>query len=189
MYIVISFVVSLIIGVAGYFLVVKERIGPKCPQCPPPEEWSKCDENNKKTRTNYSCGKDTNYECKGYKEEELCKTSISAQGKNGLGVTVSPTKDKYIEGIITVSIDSLPSNSGEVIVLLSPKDEKLTDNPYLTPGVFIKYLEPQKGQSVEIDTRGVSNGEYKLDILVEPKTQTEAVSWSDLIQIPFVVEN
>ena len=44
----------------------------KCPPCPGPTPWSEC-VNGKRTRINYVCSAETNYECKMIVEEEPCE--------------------------------------------------------------------------------------------------------------------
>lgn len=53
----------------GYFAI--GVTGSQCPTCPKPEEWSECT-NGTKTRINYRCDKETNYECKSYTEKRSC---------------------------------------------------------------------------------------------------------------------
>jgi len=45
----------------------------KCPSCPPPGEWSDC-VNGTRTRTNYKCSEETNFQCVAYEEVAPCKT-------------------------------------------------------------------------------------------------------------------
>jgi len=42
----------------------------KCPSCPQPEEWSTCI-NSQKTRTNYKCSAETEYECVSYTQRYM----------------------------------------------------------------------------------------------------------------------
>ncbi|UCD02744.1 MAG: hypothetical protein JSV63_03075, partial [Candidatus Aenigmatarchaeota archaeon] len=44
------------------------QAGPQCPTCSNPSTWSECDANAVKTRTNYKCSEDTEYECESYTE-------------------------------------------------------------------------------------------------------------------------
>ncbi|MCX6821341.1 MAG: hypothetical protein NTW30_01040 [Candidatus Aenigmarchaeota archaeon] len=43
----------------------------QCPTCPNPSTWSDC-LNDKKSRTNYKCDQNTNYECQSFTETEDC---------------------------------------------------------------------------------------------------------------------
>lgn len=190
-YIVIAIVVTAGIGTFVYFFLLKGKLGPSCPVCSPPGEWSRCDESYKKTRNNYKCSEETGFKCESYIEESICETSISLHGNVGLDITISPTKDKYVKGNVTVSINAIPIDSGRLMVMLSPKGVELTDNPYLTPGVIVQYLEPVSGQNVTINTKRVDDGEYNIVVAVANPNQdsAEKTPWVDFVQTELVVEN
>jgi len=44
-----------------------------CPTCPTPSNWTEC-VNGQKSRTKYKCDETTDYECKTFKETEVCAT-------------------------------------------------------------------------------------------------------------------
>ncbi len=51
----------------------------ECPTCPEPSAWSECVDGIK-TRTNYKCSAETNYQCQSYTEEEECEVQEEAAG-------------------------------------------------------------------------------------------------------------
>src|SRR3989338_2116561 len=88
--------------------------GPKCPQCPDPNSWSKCNDQAIKTRTNYKCSAETNYACQSYEETANCKTEMILKGNKGLDVMVSPTLDETVvnNGVYNLGIMTTVNPSG-----------------------------------------------------------------------------
>ena len=161
--------------------------GPKCPQCPDPNSWSKCNDQAIKTRTNYKCNAETNYACQSYGETANCETEMVLKGNKGLNVVVSPTLDETVKGIIEVSVNSIPSEGTKIWAMLTPQGMGQVEDPFKEPNVIIQIVDARAGQSVFLDTTKVKNGVYNLGIMttVNPK----GGPWTDVVQTQLIIEN
>jgi len=109
----------------------------------------------------------------------------------GLDVIVSPAEGKKLKGVITVKINSIPENTGQIMVMLTPQNMPQTDNPFAEPNVIIQVAEPSDNE-VLIDTTGVENGVYNLGITAEKPEALKGEGespWLAVVQTQVIVGN
>ena len=106
----------------------------KCPVCPEPSQWSFC-VNNTKTRTNYKCSKETNYECIDYTEFSEC---------DGKDHELTLTKILSLAAVDAVNPCALAVLSLMLIAIITYNPRKkrriLLAGLAFTVSVFIMYL-------------------------------------------------
>ena len=156
---IIGGVIILIIVFVGIILI--SFSGSKCPKCPEIGSYSECNEEAIKTRINYKCDELTNFECESYTEEKSCITEINLKGSIGiLDVTIAPTIDEKVKGIITIETTTVPSNTQLVAVGLSGES-----SPPLGPGIeFLSASNINGVWKLIIDTKEYENGVYSIGI-------------------------
>ncbi len=107
----------------------------KCPSCPNPSEWSECI-NGTKTRTNYKCGKETNYQCIAYTEIAECQV--------GMKESLTLAKIVSLAAVDAVNPCALAVLTLMLIAILTynPKKKRniLLAGLAFTTSVFIMYL-------------------------------------------------
>ncbi len=184
---VLALLVIAVLSVAAVSGCVSQ--GQSCPQCPSPSAWSSCNADAQKTRTSYMCGEETSYQCESYVEQEACKTALSLAGQNGLSVTLSPTVDETVNGIIKATLETVPPDVTKVWVMMTPQgwQPEEGEDPFTSPNVILQVEDAVAGKSVYVDTEKVENGVYTLGVMVT--SNPSGAPWTDVVQTQLVVQN
>ena len=165
--------------------------GPSCPTCPNPGGWSSCTEEGMKTRTNYKCGEETNYECESYTEEKACETEIKLKDKD-LEAIISPTLDETVKGIIKVEVVKAPEETNLMLVFLIPQGVDLSSG--MTAEESEQSIQAvdssgSDGWKTFLDTTKVDNGLYQVFIATQPADATEENPWAGMAGTQVIVNN
>ena len=121
--------------------------------------------------------------CSQKKESELNLVS------KGLDVTVAPVQDGRTAGMITVTINSIPSDADRVIVMLRPENEE-TGDPLTNPNILLESIAlPLSGQEVLLDTTTLANGPYTIVVTATCEEAPQDSPWIAVVQNPLIVEN
>ena len=115
------------------------------------------------------------------------QTEINLEN-NVLSVKIHPTEGNKISGIVTVTFESVPSEAGKILVMLSPQDMEHTDDPFSEPNVVAQFLEPDTKEAF-VDTTKVENGVYNLAVTVSPEVEREGYPWIAVVQTQVLVNN
>jgi len=138
--------------------------GPQCPECPGSSAWSGCNDDALKTRTNYQCSENTNFECQQYEETQQCSTEIRVKGRTGLSeMLITPTIEKNVQGIITVELTKTPEETQGVIFVL--QKGKITFEEGLGTGATMD-SDKTDGWSILYDTSEYENGLYEVAAII-----------------------
>jgi hypothetical protein len=162
--------------------------GPNCPTCPSPGGWSECSEEAMRTRTNYKCGEETNYECQSYTEEKACEIEIKLKNKD-LEAIISPTLDETVKDIIKVEVVKVPEETNLMLVFLIPQGVDLGSEMTAEESeqsIQIADSSGSDGWKVFLDTTKVDNGLYTIIIGTQPEDPPEE---NPLIGTQLIVEN
>lgn len=183
---IISLVIISVVLIVGIFIFLG---GKSCPECPQASSWSKCNQDAIKTRTNYKCSEETNYQCQSYIEESQCKTELPIKGAKGLDVVITPTLDELVKGTIKININSVPSNVEKIWIMMGPQGQQpqAGEDPFKMPNTIIQIEDATAGKIIFIDTAKVSNGVYNLGVMAT--NNPNGAPWEDVIQTQIVVEN
>ncbi|RLG20890.1 hypothetical protein DRN74_04075 [Candidatus Micrarchaeota archaeon] len=120
-------------------------------------------------------------------EMQQTKTEINLED-NGLKVKISPTEGKKISGIVTVTLESIPSEATKILVSLAPQG--FNGDPYSNPNVIIQWVDnPSNGQEILLDTTKVENGVYGIGVSATYEGAPESSPWMALVQTQVIVEN
>ncbi|RLJ03578.1 MAG: hypothetical protein DRP11_00320 [Candidatus Aenigmatarchaeota archaeon] len=115
------------------------------------------------------------------------KTEINLEN-NGLKVKISPTEDKKVSGVITVTLQSIPSETTKILVSMAPQGFK--GDLYSDPNVIIQWVEsPSVGQEILLDTTKVENGVYGIGVSATYEGAPESSPWIALVQTQVNVQN
>lgn len=170
-----------------------EPEGPSCPTCPDASNWSQCSDEAVKTRTNYRCGEDTDFECVNYRENMDCDTQLVVKGALGImDVTVSPTIEERVKGIIEVEAENVPEDANSVIFILAAQGVELSENMSeedLARMIREHDLGKEDGWKILFDTTAMENGLYNISVLVPNEDAPEHNPWFEYSVIQIVVDN
>ncbi len=120
-------------------------------------------------------------------EMQQTKTEINLED-NGLKVKISPTEGKKISGIVTVTLESIPSEATKILLSLAPQG--FNGDPYSNPNVIIQWVDnPSNGQEILLDTTKVENGVYGIGVSATYEGAPESSPWMALVQTQVIVEN
>jgi len=115
------------------------------------------------------------------------KTEINLEN-NGLKVKISPTEDKKVCGVITVTLENIPSKTTKILVSLAPQGFK--GDLYNDPNVIIQWIDqPSIGQEILLDTTKVENGVYGMGVSATYDGAPESSPWIALVQTQVNVQN
>ena len=115
------------------------------------------------------------------------KTEINLEN-NGLKVKISPTEDKKVSGVITVTLENIPSKTTKILVSLAPQGFK--GDLYNDPNVIIQWIDqPSIGQEILLDTTKVENGVYGMGVSATYDGAPESSPWIALVQTQVNVQN
>jgi len=180
-YLIVLMLIATIIFING--------CGKSCPQCPQPGVWSECNDNIIKTRANYRCGENTDYQCQSYTEELECKTQISLIGSKGLNAVLNPTLDEEVKGTIKLNINSVPSDVTNIWVMMGPQGQqpKPGEDPFKMPNTIIQIEDATIGKVIFLDTTKVENGVYTLGVMAT--SNPNGAPWTDVIQTQLIIKN
>ena len=107
---------------------------------------------------------------------------------NGLKVKISPTEDKKVSGVITVTLQNIPTKTTKILVSLAPQGFK--GDLYSDPNVIIQWVEePSIGQEILLDTTKVENGVYGIGVSATYEGAPESSPWIALVQTQVNVQN
>jgi putative hemolysin len=123
-----------------------------------------------------------------YRGECPKATEISLEN-NGLKVLISPVDGKKLKGIVAVKIESVPSGSSELLVMLSQQGITIND-PFNTPNVITQLAEPTATE-ILLDTSKVENGVYNIAVTAKKPEdiKDEKMPWLAVVQTQVAVEN
>jgi len=115
------------------------------------------------------------------------KTEINLEN-NGLKVKISPTEDKKVSGVITVTLEDIPGKTTKILVSLAPQGFK--GDLYNDPNVIIQWIDqPSIGQEILLDTTKVENGVYGIGVSATYDGAPESSPWIALVQTQVNVQN
>jgi len=115
------------------------------------------------------------------------KTEINLEN-NGLKVKISPTEDKKVSGVVTVTLQNIPSETTKMLVSMTPQGFK--GDLYNDPNVIIQWIEnPSAGQEILLDTTKVENGVYGIGVAATYEGAPESSPWIALVQTQVNVQN
>jgi len=115
------------------------------------------------------------------------KSDISLEN-NGLKVKISPTKDKEVSGVVSITLEGIPSEATSILVSLAPQGFK--GDLYSDPNVIIQWVsDPSVGQEILLDTTKVQNGIYGIGVSATYDEATESSPWIALVQTQVNVQN
>lgn len=157
--------------------------GAKCPECPEAGSYSECNNQAIKTRTDYRCSEATNFECRGFIEETQCATEIKLQGN--LDVTVKPSIDEKVRGIIKIEIKGIPKDTVNVAYWLEGGDL-----PPIGPerGPLLASEQGEVWMAM-IDTTQYKNGLYNIGIVSTNEEEEEDSPPTAYAQGQIVISN
>lgn len=181
--------VSLLIALVFVLLISGCTTGPQCPTCPNPSTWSECDANAVKTRTNYKCSEDTDYECESYTESQNCATEIRMTGQHGLDVVVTPTVEEKVKGTLKAEAVAVPENTIAVLLFVfagatdvgSASDEDML--------VKLADSSGSDGWKIFLETTELENGLHTLMFSSMSEMEDEASPWGDMVVTQIIVNN
>lgn len=200
--IIILVLVILLVAVVFYFTGQPEGVEgqengeenqKECPSiCPNPGTWSGCSEEGMKTRTNYGCSEETNYECEAYEEEMACKTEMAISGSNGLEAIITPTLDETVKGIIQVEAVAIPDGTESVVFFFFPGEISLDSD--MTEEELEKLVQEidsdgENGWKVFFDTEEVNDGLYKIVVAATYEGAPEEDPWLGFGYAQVIVKN
>jgi len=159
-------------------------------QCPNPGTWSECNTEGLKTRVNYECRGDTNYECIAYNETTPCDTSITVSNGD-LTMVISPTLDIVVSGTIKLETTSLPEATTSIVFMMYPQNEPINMETGLTSNQLFTsdQATPSTGWTKYIDTIGLSDGLYELAVLPTHESAPDGSPWLAVGQTQVIVKN
>ena len=115
------------------------------------------------------------------------KTEINLEN-NGLKVKISPTEDKKVSGVITVTLENIPSKTTKILVSLAPQGFK--GDLYNDPNVIIQWIDqPSIGQEILLDTTKIENGVYGIGVAATYDGAPESSPWIALVRTQVNVQN
>ena len=115
------------------------------------------------------------------------KTEINLEN-NGLEVKISPTEDKKVEGVVTVTLKNIPSKATKILVSMVPQGFK--GDLYQDPNVIIQWIDnPSAGQEILLDTTKLENGIYGIGVSATYEGAPESSPWIALVQTQVNVQN
>jgi len=115
------------------------------------------------------------------------KTEINLEN-NGLKVKISPTEDKKVSGVITVTLQKIPSKTTKILVSMAPQGFK--GGLYNDPNVIIQWIDnPSIGQEILLDTTKLENGVYGIGVSATYEGAPESSPWISLVQTQVNVQN
>jgi hypothetical protein len=160
-------IVVIVIVVIGIVALVMIGGGPKCPECPESGSYSQCNDQAIKTRTNYKCGEETNFECESFTEETQCATEIKLSGS--VDGTISPSIDEKVKGVIKVEVKNVPEGTKIVAYYLSGGNLPAIGTERM-PSLATDNGDVWVGM---IDTSEYENGLYDLAVVTNNKEALE----------------
>ncbi len=179
-------------GFSGCSALGTKTSGPTCPKCPLPSNWSTCNEELEKNRTNYACGADTNYTCQNYEEKQKCKTELTQKSRKGLQSRISPTLENTVKGIITVEAFDVPEGTDSVAFIMHPAE--VTLGPNMSAADLAKIIRHDDGDEGDgwksfFDTTKLKNGLYEMNIFPTYSGAPDEDPWLDKTSFQIFVEN
>lgn len=138
-----------------------------CPKCPEPGSYSECNDQAVKLRTNYRCSEVTDFQCESYAEEKQCATAIKLEGD--LDVTVKPTIEEKVKGIIKIEITGAPEDTTIVGYVLEGGDLP----PVSERGPSLASDQGEGVWRAMIDTTQYKNGLYNIGVMTSNKIDME----------------
>jgi len=115
------------------------------------------------------------------------KTEINLEN-NDLKVKISPTENKKVSGVISVTLQSIPSKTTKILVSMAPQGFK--GDLYNDPNVIIQWIEdPSIGQEILLDTTRLENGVYGIGVSATYAGAPESSPWIALVQTQVNVQN
>ncbi len=107
---------------------------------------------------------------------------------NGLKVKISPTDNKNVNGVVIVTLRSIPSKATKILVSMAPQGFK--GDLYNDPNVIIQWINnPSIGQEILLDTTKVENGVYGIGVSATYEGAPESSPWIALVQTQVNVQN
>jgi hypothetical protein len=165
------------------------QAGPQCPTCPNPSTWSECDANAVKTRTNYKCSEDTDYECESYTESYNCATEIRVTGQSGLEIVITPTLEEKVKGLMKLEAVGVPGDTSG-IVLFAYAGSLTIDATNVENAVVTQYdMNESDGWKIFLETTELENGLYTLIITSADAEGDETNPWNDVLTTQIIVSN
>jgi len=120
-------------------------------------------------------------------EMQQPKTEINLEN-NGLKVKISPTDNKNVNGVVIVTLRSIPSKATKILVSMAPQGFK--GDLYNDPNVIIQWINnPSIGQEILLDTTKVENGVYGIGVSATYEGAPESSPWIALVQTQVNVQN
>ncbi|HEC75652.1 MAG TPA: hypothetical protein ENI33_00125 [Thermoplasmatales archaeon] len=125
--------------------------------------------------------------CLQEEQEKQSKTEINLEN-NGLKVKISPTNDSKVSGVITVTLEGIPSEATKILVSMSPQG--FQGDLYNDSNVIIQWIDnPSAGQEILLDTTKVENGVYNIGAAATYEGAPESSPWIALVQTQVNVQN
>jgi len=127
------------------------------------------------------------YQATQKQELQQPKTEINLEN-NGLKVKISPTEDKKVSGVVTVTLQNIPSETTKILVSMTPQGFK--GDLYNDPNVIIQWVDnPSIGQEILLDTTKLENGVYGIGVSATYEGAPESSPWIALVQTQVNVQN
>jgi hypothetical protein len=101
-----------------------------------------------------------------------------------LSITIEPDTST-LAGLIIININSYPSGTDEILIMISPED---TDDPINDPETLIHFLN-KNDTEFAIDTTEFTNGNYLLTIASTYGNAPENNPWTAVIKKNYVFDN
>ncbi|RLI80510.1 hypothetical protein DRP05_00640 [Archaeoglobales archaeon] len=120
-------------------------------------------------------------------ETEQPKKEINLEN-NGLKVKISLTENKKVSGVISVTLEAIPSKTTKILVSMAPQGFK--GDLYNDPNVIIQWInDPSVGQEILLDTTKIQNGVYGIGVAATYEGAPESSPWIALVQTQVNVQN
>jgi hypothetical protein len=165
------------------------QAGPQCPTCPNPGIWSECDENAVKTRANYKCSEDTEYECESYTESQNCATEIRVTGNYGLGIVITPTVEDKVKGLMKLEAVGVPGDTSGIVLWAYAGSVTLEETNVENAVVTQHDLDESDGWEIFVETTELENGLYTLIITAANANDDGTRPWNDVVTTQIIVNN
>ena len=163
---------------------------PGCPSCLSAESWSECTAEGVKTRTNYRCSAETNFQCESYTETKQCLTQLTLKA-TGLEAVVSPTLEEKVKGIIKVEATKVPDGTTGVIFSIAPQGTFGRQPTAEETKNTIVEMDQQAGDGWKelIDTTKLANGLYAVFVATSYEGAPQENPWTAYAMTQVVVSN
>lgn len=108
---------------------------------------------------------------------------------NGFSATLFPTVDSNVKGVVTLRINSVPSNAVEVWLMVFQQGQLNAEDPFKSNNTVIQTTQAVAGKDMLVDTTRLENGVYNFNVMTKPADATDSNPWSSVVMSQIQVDN